>query len=339
MNLAVFFAAVRKSLFSGRLKKTQVEGMGRILDYWQENWPAMPIEELAYVLATVKWETGHKFQPIREVGGDSARYAPYYGRGLVQITWRANYAKYGIADDPDKALEWPIALKILFEGMIKGDFTGKKLADYILIDRQDYEGARAIVNGTDKASTIAGYAVKFLAALRAAVKSAPAEEPEPKVSGAVKTGGAVAGGGLITTGGANIANGGDDWMSAISIGAGVISMALPWIIEKFKKPKAPVIETPAPKPPPPDEVLTAPLEITVSPTAGLDAALAHARACRLELENALDDVAEERQKVNERLEALRSAVTAAESETALIKNAVAAPATSPRPAVPATIGE
>ena len=31
----------------------------------------------------------------REYGGSSARYAPYYGRGFIQVTWRENYAGFG----------------------------------------------------------------------------------------------------------------------------------------------------------------------------------------------------------------------------------------------------
>lgn len=35
------------------------------------------------------------FRTTREYGGSKARYAPYYGRGFIQITWRENYAKFG----------------------------------------------------------------------------------------------------------------------------------------------------------------------------------------------------------------------------------------------------
>ena len=334
MNRSVFFAAIRKSLFGGALKKEQVDGIERIFDYWQAEWPRMPIEELAYVLATVRWETGHTFQPIREKGGEKARYAPYYGRGLVQITWKANYDKFGIKD-PDEALEWPVALRCLFEGMIYGRFTGHKLADYITLERQDYVGARRIVNGTDKAEKIAGYAVKFLAALRAA-EAAPVKESEkPKVSGAVKTGSVATGGGLIVAGGTNIAQGGSDWASALSIGAGILAVVAPWIVEKFKKSPSPAVEMPAPKPPPPEEEEIQPLEITVSQTAGLDAAVAHRRAIEAELADAMAHEADERRKLWERLDALRAAIAESERETAP-KNA---PAISAGQKTPVDSGE
>lgn len=35
------------------------------------------------------------FRTTREYNGSSTRYAPYYGRGFIQVTWRDNYAKFG----------------------------------------------------------------------------------------------------------------------------------------------------------------------------------------------------------------------------------------------------
>ncbi len=99
-----------------------------------------------------------------EASGDGWRYR---GRGLVQITGRDNYAKYGIAEDPDKALDPIKTVEILFDGMINGRFTGKRLADYFSATVSDWTGARKIINGTDRAVDIAGYAKKFAAALEA----------------------------------------------------------------------------------------------------------------------------------------------------------------------------
>ncbi|RKD61651.1 hypothetical protein [Rhizobium sp. WW_1] len=100
-----------------------------------------------------------------EASGDGWRYR---GRGLVQITGHDNYLKYGIADHPDLALDPTKAVEILFDGMINGRFTGRKLADYFSGTATDWVGARKIINGTDRAADIAGYAKKFLAALEAA---------------------------------------------------------------------------------------------------------------------------------------------------------------------------
>ena len=47
-----------------------------------------------------------------------------------------------------------------------GDFTGKKLSDYIKPGSVDYVNARRIVNGTDCAEQIADYASKYEDALK-----------------------------------------------------------------------------------------------------------------------------------------------------------------------------
>jgi len=61
----------------------------------------------------------------------------------------------------------------MFEGMEEGWFTGVKLDDVIddKIDgdeHADFIRARRIINGSDRAEKIAGYADQFLAALKAA---------------------------------------------------------------------------------------------------------------------------------------------------------------------------
>ncbi len=100
-----------------------------------------------------------------EASGDGWRW---HGRGLVQITLHDNYAKYGIADNPDMALDPIKAVEILFDGMANGRFTGKKLADFFTATATDWIGARKIINGTDRAADIAGYAKKFLTAIEGA---------------------------------------------------------------------------------------------------------------------------------------------------------------------------
>ncbi|GLU29455.1 chitinase [Brucella sp. NBRC 12950] len=116
------------------------------------------------------------------MGNDSVNDGwTYRGRGLPQITGEDNYKKFGIADAPEKALELTTAIRILFEGMVLGKFTGRKLADYFGKGKADPEGARAIVNGTDKATLIAGYYRNFLDSLTAAreMKAASVDDAKP----------------------------------------------------------------------------------------------------------------------------------------------------------------
>ncbi len=189
MNRAYFFKRVRESLFSGKLSAKQAEGLTKILDYREKNWPKMSNDELAYLLATAKWETKHTMQPVREMGGEaylrSKKYYPWVGEGLVQVTWEANHRKFG-ATKPGQLLTWEKALPAIFSGMIKGMFTGKRLADYIGEGRRDYVGARRIVNGTDKAKQIALIAEGFREALVQA-NERPADagvaKDEPQVTG------------------------------------------------------------------------------------------------------------------------------------------------------------
>ncbi|QWY83364.1 lysozyme-like protein [Rhizobium phage RHph_X3_2] len=92
------------------------------------------------------------------------------GRGKVQITGRTNDRKFGIEDEPSKALEMETSTFILFEGIIRGKFTGKKLSDYVTATRADYRGSRACVNNDVKENgdDIERYALGFEHALTVA---------------------------------------------------------------------------------------------------------------------------------------------------------------------------
>jgi hypothetical protein len=181
---AEFWKAARK-LFGGLLSQAQVNGIETILAASE----GLPIGHRAYLLATAKHETADTMQPITEYGGrkyfdkyDTGKLAKalgntpdkdgdgylYRGRGYVQITGRANYSKTGdklgvdLIANPDAALNPTLAARILVRGCSEGWFTGKKLSDYL---GDDFRNARRVVNGTDKADLIAGYAIEFGKAL------------------------------------------------------------------------------------------------------------------------------------------------------------------------------
>jgi hypothetical protein len=198
VNAAAFFDYIRKNLFGGSMTQSQVEGCQVLGSACQAMGLSMPIEQTAYVLATAYHETARTMQPIEEFGGWNTRYAPWYGRGHVQLTWESNYKKqqeklskldfvrdndipYRVHDDYNLALVTSTSAIICVGGMRDGDFTGKGLDRYINPNSVNYVEARRIVNGTDKAQLIAGYATKFEFAVRLAVgDSLPAPTPPKK---------------------------------------------------------------------------------------------------------------------------------------------------------------
>ena len=160
--------------------------------------------QLAYVLATVQHETAGTFRPIDEYGtrarftrlydirgdrpevakrlgntepGDGARY---HGRGYVQLTGRRNYARYGLALDPERATNPEVAAGVLIAGMKHGHFTGAALDDFVdtEVGDLDFAHARRVVNGMDKARKLARLARKWLRIVKAAGYGKAPQKPE-----------------------------------------------------------------------------------------------------------------------------------------------------------------
>lgn len=126
-----------------------------------------------------------------EASGDGWRYR---GRGYPQTTGEENYGKFSavvgvdLVKDPDRAMEPRIAATIMYVGMTRGLFTGKKLSDYLDGPTPNYRAARAIINGDVAANggTVAGYAEDFATALRAAGYVGQAPAPKPVIPDPVK---------------------------------------------------------------------------------------------------------------------------------------------------------
>lgn len=219
MNRKTFFDEVRP-MFGGTLTSTQVMGMENIIDAF-DAWGTGVLEHLAYILATAYHETGRRMYPVREgfassdsraraavkrlfdQGRISKNYAlpgsygnSFYGRGVVQLTHESNYRRMGeiigvdLVKYPDAALDFKTSARILVEGCLravslKGDFTSYALEDFINSKKVDYVQARKVVNGLDKASTIAWYAEQFESALTKAgyVKSSKKSLPSVQSQG------------------------------------------------------------------------------------------------------------------------------------------------------------
>ena len=201
IDKAKFYDSIRSKI---NLTTQNVVGFDKHLDYIEQH--GIPVDKAAYALATSSWETNMTMHPVKEAYWLSEdwrkrnlRYYPWYGRGLVQVTWEDNYRKMGkelgvdFIVNPNLMLEWEYALPALFVGMEKGLYTGKDLDDYVdgidesdAEDLREYTNARRIVNGTDRAVDIAKRAIIFEHGLRDAgyVAGAPVVVPpvvEPPV--------------------------------------------------------------------------------------------------------------------------------------------------------------
>lgn len=187
MSRQAFYIHVKDTLYKGSLPSWQQEPLDKLLDVGLAR--GRLVEDIAYVMATAHHETA-RFKYTEEIGKGAGhdygepmwlirnQRVAYYGRGYVQLTWLQNYARMSVllsaelgreidlVSKPELATTPEVASQVIWEGMIRGTFTGKNLRDYITNDKVDYVNARRIVNGTDNAELIAGYAEEFETGLR-----------------------------------------------------------------------------------------------------------------------------------------------------------------------------
>lgn len=189
-----FFDGYREKF--GPLHQSLVDALNNLLNQIEQDGrfddtaePRTGRRQLAYCLATFKWETAHTMRPIDEFGsnerferlygpqtevgkqlgntqpGDGARF---HGRGYVQLTGRSNYKRASqltsvdLIADPDKAKDPALAYRIAIQGMKDGWFTAHKLSQFFRDGvLPDWTNARTIINNHDKAERIATIAQHF----------------------------------------------------------------------------------------------------------------------------------------------------------------------------------
>jgi hypothetical protein len=177
-----FFSQYRVKL-DKTLTQKEVNAIDLFIDNLNENFNYFSLQEWAYILATVYHETAQTFEPVIEAFWKTEewrkrnfRYYPYFGRGMVQLTWKFNYEYFSkrlgidLVNKPDLALDYNTSFKILIIGCKEGIFTKKKLSDYIKDGKANYTLMRYVINGRDKRELIADYAKEFERILKLSIK-------------------------------------------------------------------------------------------------------------------------------------------------------------------------
>lgn len=88
----------------------------------------------------------HELTAFREYGGEKARYAPYYGRGAIQLTWRRNYLACGKALGVDLVAEPDLLVLPEYAFRAAGWFWKTNHCG-IAAERGDFERVTRIING------------------------------------------------------------------------------------------------------------------------------------------------------------------------------------------------
>ena len=128
--------------------------------------------QLAYIAATAMHETGgfqffeeqgsrsyfNKYEGRSDLGnkqsGDGYKFR---GHGFTQLTGRHNFEKQSkrtgldLVSNPGLLADPSVSANVLVDGITKGEFTGRKLSDYIGNGKVDISNARRTINGYDQA--------------------------------------------------------------------------------------------------------------------------------------------------------------------------------------------
>lgn len=177
MDRSKFYKYLKNNL-SPKLSQGQVDGLEACLNEGERR--KVKKEYLAAILAECWHETGGQMEPVKEtVYADSTDRNPsdatvikrldsafskgqlpwvktpywkdgWFGRGVIQLTHKANYDKFNV--NKETALQLIPSVRVAFDGILTGGFTGKKARDYDDAKGYRYSASRATVNGDTKAN-------------------------------------------------------------------------------------------------------------------------------------------------------------------------------------------
>lgn len=165
------------------------QSLRQILQFARKDENIKSTKHLAYLLATASAESGYSLQrweadylcgsagkpysgkPCQDALdyyrstqdgkanyynlGTDKRGLPYFGRGLIQLTGKANYKKYGemigvnLLDDPELAMKPENSYKVAVAYMNNRNRAGNK-STFDRVDEGDLTAARKTVNGGTK---------------------------------------------------------------------------------------------------------------------------------------------------------------------------------------------
>lgn len=129
------------------------------------------------------------FKTLSEYGGPSSDYAPYYGRGMIQLTWESNYAGFSswlsskgvennVMGDLDSVAQLPIGAYAAIYYFVTKSWNGRNLAQWCDDVNGDWDRIGAAINrGNPDAGAPYGAAAR-----RAAIEAVLAVTPDPAAS-------------------------------------------------------------------------------------------------------------------------------------------------------------
>lgn len=269
-----------KPLFGRELSTLQRDGISDVISAYNKYGRDDP-RDLAYILATEFHETGKAMQAVIETqtAKDKVRPSvdtaiarlesswkkgrlswvkkPYWrkdadglswlGRGGPQVTHKFNYVEAekqtGIpfTKNPDLMLVNENAVPVMVIMMMKGLFTGKGLKDFFTPKVTNWEDARRIINGTEKAAIVAGYAKQIHAAILIAmattehtadIAAPPPEAPPPPLTQSKIT---QAAGGVTIGAAVEVAKNTTEWINQTSTQVNTIAVQANGSLEQVQQ--------------------------------------------------------------------------------------------------------